>query len=616
MPHFFAILSTQKNQQFVHSILAQSFSDQSALLEQNITEHDNQSNLLCLGYFSELSATKFTLTASSRDVPVCFQGQLFTATKEANIKNNNQKDNHIYQQFQLTPQHYLKSIKGNFSYVLWDEDKQTLHAGITPFNNQQLYYCYVNDVCFISTSFQWLYHYTQVNKLLNHHALAQWLAGTPNPHTSMFNQIKTIPNGHLYQFNEKGLVKKESTWQLDTAKKIHYKQEKEYQEHFYYLLEKSIKNYVTVNKTPIFSQMSGGLDSTSITAILHKLTSRLNTSLHTISHTYEYTQSCDESEEINAMIAQLNNGKHHFIALDEYETMRFETLYPTSLENPGIVLSPKYHQELVLINKHQGNVLFTGNGGDEMCWGHSSTYRTRLLKGELTVIPEIIKGCRTLKQPVKQTMKNVFIKPLLPDMVVKLINMAKGLTIKQDKYPPWLTPKARHLIEQSNLIENPFSAYLQPDKFARFQAIFMTSTYNAMRSYQKVANQYNITVANPFFDESIAEFSFAIPQKQLIQQIYPKWLLRKTMDNYLPEKVCWKQQKVSFDFHFAKLIQHNAAEIRALLSHRGLEALGLLETQKLLEAFEQVIKQPNSQMTVELLYAILTQLWFQQHHSD
>jgi asparagine synthetase B (glutamine-hydrolysing) len=137
-----------------------------------------------------------------------------------------------------------------------------------------------------------------------------------------------------------------------------------------------------------------------------------------------------------------------------------------------------------------------------------------------------------------------------------------------------------------------------------------------MRSYQKVADEFGIEVRHPFFDQKIVEFSFAIPQKLLIQGVYPKWLLRQTMQNHLPASICWNKHKTVFDHHFANLIRNNKTELRKLLSHAGLQDLGLVNNKILLDAFDAVVDNPERSLNVDMLYAILTQLWFQTHFAD
>lgn len=524
-----------------------------------------------------------------------------------------------------------EQLKGNFSYVIWNDECKTLHAAIDPFNTGSLFYMHINDVFYIASDAQVLASHSDVSLTVNKQAVVQWLSGRPDPNISMYNEIKRLPNGHQLVWSNNNVVVSKF-WEVDANNTIRYKKSHEYEQHFHELLSASVSNrlassdYSNMNlpsselsAAPVFCQMSGGMDSTSITALANIEAKKLGCSLHTLSHSYKNTKSCNEMDNINDMIDSLKLSHSHFVELDKFDDVNFGQLYPTDFDNPGIVLSPKYHEELSLMKSLGASTLLTGNGGDEICWGHSSTYRSRLYKGDLTVVNEVIKACGELGEPVASSLVKLFVKPLVPNQLQNLVRLALNKPKVSNTDNPtsaWLTSEALSYID-GNVIElginNPFNKTFEPAKYARFHSLKTTSTYNSMRSYQKVANQYGIDVRHPFFDVDVVELSFAIPDKMLIRGSYPKWLLRKTMEKHLPESVVWNKHKTVFDHHFANLVRTNEQELRDLLSHRGLHDLGLLDNDILLQAFDELVKNPDQHLNVDMLYAILTQSWYQTH---
>jgi asparagine synthetase B (glutamine-hydrolysing) len=143
-----------------------------------------------------------------------------------------------------------------------------------------------------------------------------------------------------------------------------------------------------------------------------------------------------------------------------------------------------------------------------------------------------------------------------------------------------------------------------------------TSTYNALHSYDKLAQGFGIQVRHPFFDTQVAEFTFAIPEKQLIQGAYPKWLLRTSMQHMLPQSVCWNSQKTTFDQHFGSLVRENAESLREILKDERLCDMGLINRSLLLAEFDRVVADPSLPVQVDMLYAILTYSWLQTHFPD
>jgi asparagine synthetase B (glutamine-hydrolysing) len=509
----------------------------------------------------------------------------------------------------------FSAVKGNFQTIFWDKKSQTLCAGIDAFSSRSLFFSKQGNALYISSDAKTLANVTNIKLTLNKLALSQWLSGRPNPDLSMYNEISRLPAGYCLQFGTDYNVVISKVWDIDPNISVEYNNTDDYKEHFFELLQSSVTNRIALSplseKPSIFCQMSGGMDSTSVTAIAKSLLDQKNLPLHTLSHRYKHTKTCDESNNINAMISTLGLTHQHYIELDEYSSCSFSALYPTDFDNPGVVLSPKYYQELALMKSLGANVLLTGNGGDETCWGHSASYRSRLYKGDFNVVPEVIKACSQLDEPILRSLYTLF----MPSSIQNLVKLARNKPINSNDCPPWLSPLALGLVTETNkMMANPFSKTFNPAKYARYYGIKNTSTYNAMRSYQKIASDFNIDVRHPFFDTDIVQFSFSIPDKLLINCEYPKWLLRHTMQDHLPHSVCWNKHKVVFDHHFANLVRHNKVELRKLLSHGGLQDLGLLDNNTLLKEFDAVVNNPNGHLNVDMLYAILTQLWFQTHY--
>ena len=507
---------------------------------------------------------------------------------------------------------FCKQLEGDFCYALWDEDKTQLHLARNTFNARSLYYLSLNNAVFVACDAKILSRHPDINVTVNKTAVLQWLSGRPDPNASMFNEISLLPCGHRLECSADGHINSQKIWDIEPGFLIRYQHEEDYKQHFFELLQTSVNARLSSPTAAVFSQMSGGMDSTSITALAAQICDKNSTALHTMSHRYQDTQSCDELDKINDMIATLGLKNNHFIDLDQYQSSRFSDLYPTDYDSPGIVLSPKYHQELAHISSLGANVLLTGNGGDETCWGHSATYRTRLYKGEVGVIKEVVKASHDLQQSVARSLYSVFVSPLIPQALHQLLAWVRNSPQTHRDIPPWLGQAAQQFDCQI-ILDNPYSERFNPAKYARYHGIKTTSTYNSMRSYQKVADEYGVDVCHPFFDQKIVEFSFAIPEKMLIQGVYPKWLLRRTMQDYLPASVCWNKHKTVFDHHFANLIRNNKDELRLLLSHTGLEDLGLLDNKVLIAAFDDIVDNVEKSLNVDMLYAILTQLWFQSH---
>ncbi|MFC4700830.1 asparagine synthase-related protein [Glaciecola siphonariae] len=524
----------------------------------------------------------------------------------------------------------LHTLNGDFTCMVVNAAASKLSVAVSAFNPQTVFYA---KLCYARSSELRAFESTYVlcsslEPLLelisaepDVSSLAMWLAGRPDPNRSMYLHIGQVGQACVLELGLSA-VHERKFWEVPAFAGM--TRAGEVSEHLLALLKASVARYCGSSNEVIFTQLSGGMDSTSVSALAFNALPHPEAQLHSVSHTYANTQSCDETDNIQAMIARYDFAKSHFIELGKYTELSFSELYPTHPQSPGMVLSPKYHEEAKLMQAAGANVLLTGNGGDEMFWGHSFVYYDRLKKGDLSVLAEVVRGARELKLSAWRALRSVFLSPLLHYDILTMLQFAnrqKALSttmVERNLHiPPWLRDKSAELVRniQYNMAsQNPFASGKQGlTRYARYEGLFNTSTYNSMRSYQAVFDQYNLNVHHPLFDKHIAQFSFELDQHEHINGKYPKLLLRKAMSEYLPEQVCWNTHKTVFDQHFAKLVQQNRVQLRKLLEHEGLQNLGLVNNQKLLAIFDALVQSPKPSLNVDLLYAILVQSWYQAH---
>lgn len=489
---------------------------------------------------------------------------------------------------------------------------QHIVFGSDPLGLQPLYFGFASGVLAVSNRSQLLFTALSLPPELSDTALSGWLAGQPVPDLSVYSNITVLPAGNalLYSNNK---IRLYSYWDIDPKNTLHFDDDHAYGEYFRSLLRSVVAAQIQDTKI-LGCQMSGGMDSTSITALATALKRESGERCYAISHYYLHDPGSDERQLIDDMRRHLNITDFHFQNVDEEQYRDFLSLYPAHYDHPGIVLSPRYHDELADLHQLGITTLLTGNGGDEMCWGHASAYTQRLLEGELSVIPEVYQACHQTNMSFAKVAKHLFVKPLIPHALIKLAKQLKGHGRGPIPLPDWLTPLGQSLAEASYDFHNPFDPKRQPMHHARYFALKTTTTFNSVRSYDAVAASYNMQVKHPFFHRRIAECSFALPPKQLIQGPYPKYILRNAMSGLLPDSVCWRKTKTTFDHHFANLVRENAESLRACLSHPYLADRGLLDTNKVLKAFDNAVFNKEGGIQVDLLFVILTQRWLQSFH--
>lgn len=508
---------------------------------------------------------------------------------------------------QQCPVHLL----GDFAFVIWDNHQKTVFASRDAMNMRTLSYQQAGDTLFIATEGAQLLQLSPIPARINKQALASWISGWPDPNISMFDGIKLLPAGHSLLANANG-VKIERYWSLDTEFKIRHSSISAYESQLRDILTHAVRDRMRSTLPIIATQMSGGMDSTTVTALANQLAEKTHKQVAVISHTYKATASCDESTRIDEMRRHLGINNIHYMAAEQHAALDFRELYPPSLENPGTVCSPRYIDEMKLLNQVGANVLLTGSGGDEMTWGHSLTYSRRLWRGDIRAVQEAVRGCREMQLPLLNTLLHLFVTPVIPQRIKQGIRQLRGKSATSS-IPPWIPGAAQQLLEQNEKDNSDATHFSNPALQARYKAWMNSSTINSVRSYHQAASAFGIEVRHPFFDRRLVEFSFAIPDDLWIRENYPKWLLRRSMAGLLPNPVCWNKNKVIFDDFFGRIIRDQQETIRHILSDRRLHEMGLVDNRKLLSAFDAVVTNPKISLNVDLLYALMAQIWFQKH---
>lgn len=493
---------------------------------------------------------------------------------------------------------------GDFAFVLWDRQRRGLLAARDGMNMRTLSYLTTPTGIAVASTGEQLSRHPASGNSFSSLGLAGWISGWPDPDISLFEGVEVLPPG-CQLWVDAGGVDISLFWDIDPSKQIRYRTITDYQEHLHELMHRAVSDRMRTEAGVIGTQMSGGMDSTSVTALARDVAAQTNRRLLVISHSYRSVPNCDESERIQETLRHLNLSDTRTLAAEQHAQLDFRELYPPVLESPGTVLSPRYRDEMQLLQAAGADVLLTGSGGDEMTWGHSLSYLQRLKRGDFGVVPEVVRGCRQMDLPVWRTLRQLFIAPLQPTWVRRL----RGQPSAAGRLPDWIPQAAvRRLDLNERLLGRSKTHFDNPALQARYEALRRTSTFNSVHSYAQVGSLYGVEVRHPFFDIRLAEFSFAIPDDLWIREGYPKWLLRGTMAQKLPASVCWNRHKVIFDDFFGRVIRNQAETVRGILADRRLEEMGLLDTDRLLSQFDRVVAGQQG-FSVDLLYALMTQVW-------
>lgn len=168
-------------------------------------------------------------------------------------------------------QECVKHLIGDFSFVVWDKQKQILfmakdHLGIKP-----LFYTLQNENLFFSTDLNAFLGIETLNTEYSTSYLASMICGEiiqteVSPEFTCYEHILRLKPAHGLLFN-KNKVEINEYWKLKPQQNLKLNSKEEYFDEFFRLFEQSVVDRLRTNDK-IGVELSGGLDSSAIACMI------------------------------------------------------------------------------------------------------------------------------------------------------------------------------------------------------------------------------------------------------------------------------------------------------------------------------------------------------------
>jgi len=254
-------------------------------------------------------------------------------------------------------------LQGMFSIVIYDRTIDQVivardHLGIKP-----LYFFRNNDFVLFGSEIKSFKH--KINFELNEKKLhEQFVYGYVSGENTIYKNVHRILPGTYQKFNQKGLISSTTFYNVtDGIRTSNYKNISD--EEIKYKLNESILQH-TVSDVGYNIQLSGGVDSSYITAVLSK---EYNQKLDTYS--IELNDFEKDESEFQKIVAEKYNTNHHGFNVGANEL--FENYEKATWHHDMPMVHPASVFLMLLCKESRKNskVILTGEGADELFGGYS-----------------------------------------------------------------------------------------------------------------------------------------------------------------------------------------------------------------------------------------------------
>jgi len=161
-------------------------------------------------------------------------------------------------------------LLGDFAFVGWDDRRRRLVCARDHMGIRHLHYCATDDRVICATDLAQVLAHPAVRKVPDPSIAADYLAiDVRNGPETLYSGVRRVPAGHTL-IGENGRVRLHQYWSAEPRGLVRYARDEEYAEHCRELLTRSVAARMRSDR-PIAAMLSGGLDSSSVFSVAHRL---------------------------------------------------------------------------------------------------------------------------------------------------------------------------------------------------------------------------------------------------------------------------------------------------------------------------------------------------------
>jgi asparagine synthase (glutamine-hydrolysing) len=547
---------------------------------------------------------------SNRGHLLCFDGRLdnrsaLIAALRSELRGDHTDVALVMAAYEKWGAEFLPHVIGDFALSLWDPSSQKLFLARDVVGSRDLYY-HINARRIIwSSDLAALLDLCGCELSVDDNYVAAHLARLPESGQTPFKDIHAVAAAHVVTI-ERGHWQSKRYWRLDPDYKIRYRSDADYEEHFRHLFREAVQCRLR-SDGPVWCDLSGGLDSSSIACMAHQLIEREeapNQLLETVSYIHDEAPTSSEVKFISYIENRIAKVGHHILE------SKFP-IFSAAHYRPSIVLNTldifrAYYDELSRLMSASGSrVRLSGNGGDEILNSipnPSADLADLLIQGKFL---DLHRSLKTWSQDRKKPYLKLFWQEALLPVLPRHLRVAlKHGPVK--RLPVWLDPNFVSRTHLTDLLLGPddVSGFGLPSD--RLQSIsFLCAVRELSGGFMRVLD--NVDIRLPFLHRPLVEFMQAIPKEQRARPGETRSLQRRALRDLVPPEILKRKGKGNPIEALSRAISREHGRLRPLLSDSYAARYGYVNQTALMTAFEKT--KYGDLRSMEVFRLIPLELW-------
>ncbi|MBN2908820.1 asparagine synthase (glutamine-hydrolyzing) [Polycladomyces sp. WAk] len=494
---------------------------------------------------------------------------------------------HTYLEWGEDCVHHLNGI---FAFAIWDEAEQKLFLGRDHLGVKPLFYVERGSAVLFASEIKALLAHPAVKPEVDQNGLAEIFGMGPmrTPGVGVYKDVKEVRAGHTVVFTREG---KRITRYWELKSKPHTDDVETTAERIREILEDTVRRQL-ISDMPLVAMLSGGLDSSGLTAIAGKEFSREGKTLHTYSLDFVGSDRDFQEDLLHRdldqpwvkRVSEHVKTEHHTIVLDADELLEHMLVPLRARDLPGIGEMETSLYLLFREMKKDATVALSGESADEVFSGYPWFHQEEFL------------NARTFPWLVST---GFISKVMSPEALEKA---------RPDEYVA-----ARYEEAIAEVPALPGETALEARQ-REMSYLFITRFLPFMLDRKDRTSSYvGFEVRVPFCDYRLVEYLWNVPYQVKTVDNIEKGILRRALKGYLPDDVLYRRKSAYPTAQNPNYFQAVKRWMKEILTDANSPVLPLIDKKKVEAVIDGQTDLDAGRITKLLEYLIQVNMWLKEY---
>ncbi|SHF34576.1 Asparagine synthase [Seinonella peptonophila] len=487
----------------------------------------------------------------------------------------------------------LQSMKGSYSLLVYDRKKMKIEV-FRSLTANPIFYIEENDKLYVSNHLQSL---SQFSRDLDEDYFRMYL------HTEL-TDIELTPYKDIKRLLPGFKMVKDKNLRLKTKKNCFFKKLEVANmniEEYIFIFSKILKEIVedsVNNQSVIGCEVSGGLDSSSVSCLVNQLKSK-DAQLYGYTYLFNLLKDGKSNREKVDIIYENTDMAPKYLNLSDYWSFKDTEYNITTYDEPSpLILNLAMYRDLhQYAKKMKGKVLFSGEGGDELLMTSSHFLRDLFFRGEIKLVfDKLMEQSNKRNQPLWKLFSIHILPALLPiklryrleGKIRKRTWQNTGFDLNWYHTPTWIGDCLKKIdyteVEserQKVRDENIEGRYLR-ENFERMILVNPCPWLN-----NNISRPFGLSRIYPFRDERMIEYLFALPPTIKLEISENKRCIKEGLQHVIPKETLISPDRSRFIEIFRKGFYIESRFVNELIQTSRAVELGWIDRNLLRDAVEK-----------------------------